>query len=130
MLRLLIIFIVLSVLTTLGINLLGLELGYFNYWREHGVLLLIFLTFFPRLALIFSSIPFGGIFWWLAFFICPRYLVAFLATINYWHQNPFLVSISWFVALGGESSEKYYIQRRMRRNYAGPVIDVEAIEVK
>ena len=45
---------------TLAFSFLGLPFGSGNYWDLHGVFLLGFLTFFPRLALLFSSIPFGG----------------------------------------------------------------------
>lgn len=123
MFRLLIIFIVLSVASVLAIGLLGYEFSKANYWDYHGLLLLVFLTFFPRLALLFSSIPFGGLFWWLGFFFCPHYLVALLATLNYWPTNPFLVSISWFVAIGGELGEKYYLQKTVHRNPR--IIDVK-----
>jgi hypothetical protein len=115
MLRLLIIFVILSVASVLAISLLGVEFSKANYWDHHGILLLIFLTFFPRLALLFSSIPFGGLFWWLGFLFCPHYLVAILATLTYWPTNPILVTISWFVALGGEATEKYYVEKTLRK---------------
>lgn len=38
--------------------------------------------------------------------------MAVLATITYWNQNPFLVVISWLVAMGGESSEKMVVINR------------------
>src|SRR3989338_8701625 len=114
MLRFLMIFIFLSVLMSVGVAYLDMPISRENYWDYHGFFLLIFLTFFPRLALLFSSIPFGGFFWWLGFIFVPRYLVAILATVNYWHRNPILVCIAWLVALGGESSEKYFIQRRVK----------------
>lgn len=134
MFRFMMIFIILSVLMTLGISFFGLELSKTNYWDIHGFFLLVFLTFFPRLTLLFSSIPFGGFFWWLGFIFAPHYLVAILATVNYWHQNPILVAISWFVALGGETSEKYYLKHRIKvyryRNYdRDDVIDVTAEKV-
>ena len=121
--RFLIIFIALCVVSVL-FSVLGFELGQENYWSFHGVTLLIFLSIFPRLALLFSSIPFGGFFWWLGFLFFPRYLIAILATINYWHENPILVTLSWFVAIGGESTEKYYIKKQII--YDDNVIDVEA----
>jgi hypothetical protein len=80
-----------------------------NYWDHHGFFFLITVTFFPRLTLLFSSVPFGGLFWWIGFFFAPRVLVAVLATIHFWHQNPLLVFISWVVALSGETSEKKVI---------------------
>jgi hypothetical protein len=84
-----------------------------NFWEFHGILFLVFISFFPRLTLFFSSVPFGGLFWWLGFIFAPRILVAVLATINYGKQNPVLVVISWIVALSGESTEKYYVRNRV-----------------
>lgn len=134
MLRFLMIFIFLSVLMSVGVAYLDMPISRENYWDYHGFFLLIFLTFFPRLALLFSSIPFGGFFWWLGFIFVPRYLVAILATVNYWHRNPILVCIAWLVALGGESSEKYFIQRRVKvqryKHTTGDVIDVEAQDIR
>lgn len=88
------------------------ELGNDNFWDHHGVWFLIFIALFPRLTLLLSSVASGGFIWWLAWLITPRILVAFLATLAYWNQNPALVLISWFVALGGESSEKTVMVRR------------------
>lgn len=127
--RFLLIFIALCVFSVL-FSFLGLDLRYENYWQYHGFLLLVFLAFFPRLALLFSSIPFGGLFWWLGFFFFPRYLIAILATVNYWHGNPLLVTLSWFIAIGGESTEKYYIKRKVYRGRNDNVIDVEAEVIK
>jgi len=50
----------------------------------------------------------------------PRYLVAFLATLAYWNQNPFLVVFSWLIAFGGESSEKYVVVNRARSRWETP----------
>ena len=88
-----------------------------DFWQMHGVLFLLFMFFFPRLTLLFSSVPFGGLFWWLGWIIAPRILVAVLASFNYWHTNPILVILSWFWALSGETVEKkgvryFYIRRR------------------
>lgn len=90
-------------------------LGQGNYWDHHGLLFLIFVTVFPRLTLLFSSIPLGGLLWWLGFIFAPRILVALLATAAYWVQNPILVVIAWLVAVSGESSEKYVIVNRAPR---------------
>ena len=97
--------------TLIAIGVFDVELSKENYWDYHGVWLLICLTFFPRLALLFSSIPFGGIWWWLGLIFCPHYLVAILATIHYWPKNVFLVTVAWCVALSGEVFEKYFIKR-------------------
>jgi hypothetical protein len=77
-----------------------------NYFERHGLFFLIFLSFFPRLSLLFSSVPFGGIFWWLGFIFCPRILVSSLATVVYGHTNPVLVFLSWVIAIMGEIFEK------------------------
>ena len=90
------------------------ELGSENYWDHRGVFFLFFVTLFPRLTLLFSSVALGGVFWWLGFIFVPRILVAVLATLAYWDANPILVLISWLVALSGESSEKYLIRDRVR----------------
>lgn len=82
-----------------------------SFWQVHGVLFLFFMCFFPRLTLLFSSVPFGGIFWWLGFFFAPRLLVAILATINYWQTNPILIILTWCWALSGETAEKKGAQR-------------------
>jgi hypothetical protein len=61
-------------------------------------------------------------------------LVAILATVSYWNTNKVLVIISWLMAIGGESSEKYFIHRRtFRRRNIEPkigVIDAEYYEIK
>lgn len=90
----------------------NIQFGVESYWNNHGIFFLIFITFFPRLTLIFSSVASGGILWWLGFFFAPRILVSFLATLAYWNENPILVLISWMIALGGESSEKYYVTKK------------------
>jgi hypothetical protein len=134
MIRFIIFFLILLIVNAAAVSLLGLEYGSTSYWQRHGVFLLIFLTLFPRLTLLFSSIPFGGFFWWIGFIFAPRYLVAILATINYWQTNPILVTFSWLIAVGGESTEKYYIQRRVVRQKTspttGPIIDVDAHDVR
>ncbi len=85
-----------------------------NFWDHHGILFLVFITFFPRLTLLFSNVAFGGLFWWIGFIFAPRILVAVLATMAYMNSNPILVLISWIVALSGESTEKYTLRRRIR----------------
>jgi len=77
---------------------------------------LIFIAIFPRLTLLFSSVPFGGVLWWLGWIFAPRLLVAILATVNYWNQNKVLVVIAWLIALGGESSEKHVVCTRVGRS--------------
>jgi hypothetical protein len=111
-LRIIFIFLALTGAATLLMNFSDIKFGNSNYWDHHGVWFLIFITLFPRLTLLFSSVPFGGFFWWLGFFFSSIFLVSILATIAYWNQNPVLVLISWLVTLGGESGEKYYISTK------------------
>ncbi len=85
-----------------------------NFFSNHGVLFLAFVTFFPRLTLLFSSVPSGGLFWWIGLVFCPRVLVAALATVTYYHTNPILVGVSWVVALSGEVLEKKGLAGRKR----------------
>jgi hypothetical protein len=114
LLRGLAVFFVLMVATSIMMDVFQTEFGTVNFFQHHGVFFLIFITLFPRLTLLFSSVSTGGFLWWLGFFICPRILVASLATVNYFHTNPILVTISWLVALGGELFEKWGISGRNR----------------
>ncbi len=113
-----------------------IEFGRVDFFNKHGWLFLFSIALFPRFTLLLSgliahSIEFGGMLWWIGFFVAPRILVAILATISYWNQNPLLVIISWFIALGGESSEKFVISRKMSSDpqkfnkFEGTTIDAE-----
>lgn len=106
-LRSLIIFLVLAAVSGLLIEHFNYDFKTHDYFDKRGVFFLFFVTLFPRLTLLFSSVPFGGVAWWLGFVFCPRILVAILATINYFHANPILVVLSWLIALGGEGLEKF-----------------------
>lgn len=106
-LRILAVFMVLTLATTIMTDLFQAEFGDVNYWQKRGPFFLIFITLFPRLTLLFSSVVSGGFLWWLALIFCPRVLVAILATAAYWQTNPILVTISWSVALFGEVFEKW-----------------------
>lgn len=77
-----------------------------NFWDVHGLFFLVCIFFFPRLTLLFSSVAFGGLFWWLGFIFLPRLLVAILATQAYWETNPILVCGAWMWAVSGELVEK------------------------
>lgn len=109
------IFFILIVATSVMMDSFQMNFGTTDFFQKHGFLFLIFITIFPRLTLIFSSVATGGFVWWLAFFFCPRVLVATLATVTYFHTNPVLVVISWLVALGGEVAEKWGIGGRRNR---------------
>lgn len=100
------IFFILLVGTSVLMDTMNTKFGTVDFFQKHGVFFLIFITLFPRLTLLFSSVAFGGFLWWLGFIFCPRILVASLATVAYFHTNPILVVISWIVALGGETMEK------------------------
>lgn len=110
--RLLFLFLAIVGAVTLLGPIFHVEFGREDFWKHHRLLFLIFIAFFPRLTLLFSSVATGGLLWWLGFIFAPRVLVAVLATVNYWHMNPILVLISWSVALSGESTEKVVIARR------------------
>lgn len=112
--RFLVGFLVLVGAFTLASGVLDLQFSNENYWDHHGVLFLLFITLFPRLTLLFSSVPFGGVFWWLGLIFAPRLTVAILATLAYWEMNPLLVIISWIVALSGESGEKALVTRQVQ----------------
>lgn len=137
--RILVLFAIISIASSLLVNYFNIEFGTINYWDVHGVFFLVFIAIFPRLTLLFSSVAFGGIFWWLGFIFAPRLLVAILATVAYWNTNKLLVIISWLMAIGGESSEKYFIHRRIYRkkpsghkpvNDNSNVVEAEYYEVK
>jgi hypothetical protein len=133
--KIIFIFLAITGATTILINYTNIELGHIDYFNKHGWIFLVFISLFPRFTLLFSgllihSIEFGGIFWWASFFLAPRILVATLATVSYWNTNPVLVTLSWLIALGGESSEKFYIQRNIKSQakydkYDGETIDAE-----
>lgn len=102
----LLIFIVLLFTNELLKTSFHLEFGTENFFDKRGFFFLFFISLFPRLTLLFSSVPFGGFFWWLGFIFYPRVLIASLATVAYFYTNPFLVVISWIFAIGGEILEK------------------------
>lgn len=106
LIKILIVFLCITGGSTILMNVFDVDFGTDNYWESRGVFFLFFITLFPRLTLLFSSVASGGFLWWLAWLFSPRLLVAVLATITYWQSNPILVVISWLVALGGETSEK------------------------
>lgn len=79
--------------------------GSMDFWDVHGIFFLIFITFFPRLTMLFAvTIPFG-LLAWLGWLFVPHLTVAILATQYYWHTNPILCIIAWFIALAGTSGE-------------------------
>lgn len=130
------IFLAISIASTLMYNYTSVEFGRVDYFDKHGWIFLFSIALFPRLTLLVSgllasTIEFGGLLWWAGFFIAPRILVACLATVSYWNTNPVLVILSWLIALGGESSEKFIITKRMRspqrydQGFSGSTIEAE-----
>lgn len=113
-LKTLILFLAITGLSSILMQGTAFEFGDINYWQNRGVFFLIFVTLFPRLTLLFSSVVSGGFLWWVAWLFAPRFLVAFLATIGYWQTNPILVMIAWFVAFSGETSEKTFVINKGR----------------
>jgi hypothetical protein len=134
--KILIIFLAITGASTILYNYTDLTFGKIDFFSNHGWIFLFSIALFPRLTLLISgllvsSIEFGGLLWWAGFFFAPRILVATLATISYWHTNQILVVLAWLIALGGESSEKFVISKKMRGapqrfdQYAGSTIDAE-----
>ncbi len=90
-----------------------------NFWVVHslvgGIIFCLMLAIFPRLTLAFMALTGGigitivGLILWL---LAPHLLVAVIATTLYWHTNPILVILAWFIAFGGEATEKVYLRRR------------------
>ena len=129
--KILILFLALTGVAALMGNAFNVEFGSENYWDNHGLFFLLFITAFPRLTLFISSIPFGGLFWWLGFFFAPRFLIACLATLAYWNSNPILVIFSWLICLSGESGEKYVVTEKVRtyRKTGGETFEAEFKEL-
>jgi hypothetical protein len=135
-LKILFIFLAITGASTLLYNHTDIVFGNVDFFSKHGWFFLFSIALFPRLTLLVSgllvsSIEFGGLLWWLGFFFAPRILVATLATVSYWHTNQILVILSWLIALGGESSEKFVISKRIKNvphkynNFEGTTIDAE-----
>lgn len=124
LIKILILFLALTGAAALLGDAFNVDFGSDNFWDNHGIIFLFFITLFPRLTLLFSSIPFGGLLWWLGFIFAPRFLVACLATLAYWNQNPILVIIAWLVCLSGESGEKYMVTERVKV-YRGTSPDIK-----
>lgn len=86
-----------------------------DFWQVHGIFFLIFITLFPRLTMLLAvSTPFG-LLAWIGWLFLPHFTVAILATEFYWHTNPILCIIAWFVAFAGTGSEGKAVQMTVRR---------------
>lgn len=134
--KLFFIFLAITGASVIIYNYTDIQFGSVDFFLNHGWLFLFSIALFPRLTLFISglfahSIEFGGLLWWLGFFFAPRILIALLATVSYWNTNPILVIISWLIAMGGESSEKFMISKKIRNapqrydHYNGTTIDAE-----
>ena len=88
-----------------------------DFWEVHDRTAkpgtVFFLFFFPRLTMlwgmIWGTIVSGGFLWWLGWVVCPRLLIAILATTYYWDTNPVLCVFAWLFAFCGESAEKKHV---------------------
>ncbi len=109
------VFFILLVGTSVMMDTFQTEFGRIDFFQKHGIFFLFFISLLPRVTLLLSSVASGGILWWLGFFFCPRILVASLATVSYFHTNPVLVTLSWIIALGGETMEKAGLGKGKRR---------------
>lgn len=69
-----------------------------DFWTNHGIWFLILCQIFPRLTIVFGTAYPIGADQIIAWVLCPRFLAAYLATINYWDTNPVLVMVSWIMA--------------------------------
>lgn len=88
-----------------------------DFWQAHGIFFLIFITFFPRLTMLFAvTVSFGPLAW-LGWLFAPHFTVAILATQYYWHTNPILCIIAWFVAFSGTGGEAKLLQFGHQRYY-------------
>lgn len=76
-----------------------------NFFLFHSFFYLFGLSIFPRITLLISA-SLGGILWWIGFIFFPRLLIAILASYYYFATNPFLVFLSWVIAINGENLEK------------------------
>jgi len=112
MTRFFLVFLIIAGISSALIHFFAIDFGKVDYWKNHGFFFLVFIALFPRATLLFSSAVFGGFLGWLGWLFAPRVLVAVLATLAYWQTNKILVTMSWLVALSGESSEKYYVYRK------------------
>lgn len=91
-------------------------MDFFAAHPQFAWLILIGLALFPRITLLFVGGPFG-LLSWLGWLFVPHFLVAILATTRYWHTNPLLCIVAWFVAFagtGGEGRMTHWGYRRRR----------------
>lgn len=73
-----------------------------NFWDVHGVLFIVVMYFFPRIAMLLATTVGGGILYWVGWLFVPRLTVAILASHCFWVTNPVLVILTWLWALAKE----------------------------
>lgn len=109
-----------------------------SFWTVHGYfigfffLLLLFVV--PRFAMLaFLVLPIGIVSWiaepfgltgfaalcvavlgWVAWLLAPRFLVAILATVLYWHVNPILCLLAWLIAFRMLQTKKKAAEKKAR----------------
>jgi hypothetical protein len=88
-----------------------------DFWSVHTVLFLFFITFFPRLTMLFAVNLSFGLLAWVGWIFAPHITVAILATEYYWQTNPILCIIAWFVALAGTGGEFKLVHLTGQRYY-------------
>ncbi len=88
-----------------------------DFWLVHGIFFLIFITFFPRLTMLFAITVHFGLLGWLGWLFAPHLTVAILATEYYWQTNPILCIIAWFIALAGTGGEYKMVHAGGRRRH-------------
>lgn len=86
------------------------------FFDVHGFWFFVGLVLAPRITLLVSSLFFNlvtaGTFWWIAWFISPRFLVAGMASAYYWDTNPVLVVFAWIAAVGSGGSSSSSSNKR------------------
>lgn len=90
-----------------------------SFWDAHtwDWLVLVGLALFPRITTLCIGGPFG-LLQWLGWVIAPHFLVAIMATTQYWDTDPVLCAVAWvfaFAGTGGEGKAAHSAQRRRRR---------------
>ncbi|TWT79910.1 hypothetical protein CA13_13190 [Planctomycetes bacterium CA13] len=85
-----------------------------DFWDNHSLLFVLAMFFFPRLTMLFATTYGGGFLYWLGWLFAPRLTVAIIATMLYGDTNIVLVVLTWFWAIGGESTEKTVASKRAR----------------
>lgn len=80
-----------------------------NFWQYHNFGFILAMMFFPRLTMLFATTVGGGFWYWVGWFIAPRFTVAIIATYTFGHTNTLLVAFTWLWAFSGEGVEKEVI---------------------